>query len=154
MSDTSGGDFNETAVPAGGAAGSPRPEGDRVEGASGQGVSVDAGNSARSEAGAKKPSGQKKKKKVVQLGDFRLVKKLGQGGMGEVYLAKQISLDRLVALKVLSKELAKKKGFVDRFVREADISGDCQGSTKRSRFDQPDQAWGHSMQPMSSPLSS
>jgi eukaryotic-like serine/threonine-protein kinase len=60
-----------------------------------------------------------KKKKTVQLGDFKLKKKLGQGGMGEVYLANQVSLDRLVALKILSKEMAKKAGFVERFVREA-----------------------------------
>ena len=62
---------------------------------------------------------QAKKKKTVQLGDFKLLKKLGQGGMGEVYLAKQVSLDRQVALKILSKEMAKKPGFVERFVREA-----------------------------------
>lgn len=62
---------------------------------------------------------QKKKKKTVQLGDFKLTKKLGQGGMGEVYLATQVSLDRKVALKILSKEMAKKPGFVERFVREA-----------------------------------
>lgn len=66
---------------------------------------------------AAKPA--KKKKKTVQLGDFKLLKKLGQGGMGEVYLANQVSLDRQVALKILSKEMAKKPGFVERFVREA-----------------------------------
>lgn len=70
---------------------------------------------------AKKPAKQSKSasKKVTQLGDFKLMKKLGQGGMGEVYLANQVSLDRKVALKVLSKELAKRKDFVDRFIREA-----------------------------------
>jgi len=60
-----------------------------------------------------------KKKKATQLGDFRLIRKLGQGGMGEVYLANQVSLDRPVALKTLSRELAKKEDFVRRFLREA-----------------------------------
>lgn len=53
------------------------------------------------------------------LGDFRLEKKLGQGGMGTVYLAHQISLDRKCALKVLSKDLGSKPNFVERFKREA-----------------------------------
>lgn len=53
------------------------------------------------------------------IGDFRIQRKLGQGGMGAVYLAHQISLDRPCALKVMAKELANKPGFVERFVREA-----------------------------------
>ena len=53
------------------------------------------------------------------LGDFELQRKLGQGGMAEVFLARQVSLDRPVALKLLSKEMAKKPGFVERFIREA-----------------------------------
>ncbi|GAB5444922.1 MAG: hypothetical protein Fues2KO_52710 [Fuerstiella sp.] len=60
-----------------------------------------------------------KKKSVTKVGDFELKKKLGRGGMGEVFLARQTSLDRLVALKTLSKELAKKEDFVSRFLREA-----------------------------------
>ncbi|MBI1313509.1 protein kinase [bacterium] len=110
MSSTSGGDFGETAVPERGSVRRGRAEGDSGDGTSAEGSAVRSGTSAGAE---------QKKKKVVRLGDFQLVKKLGQGGMGEVYLARQISLDRLVALKVLSKELAKKPGFVERFVREA-----------------------------------
>lgn len=60
-----------------------------------------------------------KKKSVTKVGDFELKKKLGRGGMGEVFLARQTSLDRLVALKTLSKELARKEDFVSRFLREA-----------------------------------
>ena len=37
----------------------------------------------------------------VTIGDFQVEKLLGRGGMGEVYLATQLSLDRSVALKVL-----------------------------------------------------
>ncbi len=64
------------------------------------------------------PSGQQK---ATVLGDYRLLKKLGQGGMGAVYRAHQISLDREVAVKVLSKELASKPAFVQRFLREARV---------------------------------
>ena len=61
----------------------------------------------------------KKSQKTRQLGDFKLIKKLGQGGMGEVFLATQMSLDRHVAIKTLSKEMAKREGTVKRFIREA-----------------------------------
>jgi serine/threonine-protein kinase len=57
--------------------------------------------------------------RTQRVGDFEVKKKLGQGGMGVVYLAQQVSLDRPVALKVLSKEMAAKPAFVERFVREA-----------------------------------
>jgi serine/threonine-protein kinase len=55
----------------------------------------------------------------AELGDFRLIRQLGKGGMGEVFLAHQISLDRPAALKVLAKHLAEKPDFVKRFQREA-----------------------------------
>lgn len=58
-------------------------------------------------------------KKATVLGDFTLRKKLGQGGMGTVYLGHQQSLDRDCAVKILSKEFAAKPGFVERFIREA-----------------------------------
>ena len=53
------------------------------------------------------------------LGGYQVSRPLGQGGMGAVYLARQVSLDRNVALKVLSPKLAADAGFVARFVREA-----------------------------------
>ena len=53
------------------------------------------------------------------LGGYQVSKPLGQGGMGAVFLARQVSLDRDVALKVLSPRLAADAGFVARFTREA-----------------------------------
>lgn len=54
-----------------------------------------------------------------RLGDFELERKVGQGGMGEVWLARQVSLDRPVAVKVLPKSLANQDNFIERFQREA-----------------------------------
>jgi len=78
-------------------------------------------DSTTADAGANRqqPAESKKSQKPRQLGDFKLIKKLGQGGMGEVFLATQLSLDRHVAIKTLSKEMAKREGTVKRFIREA-----------------------------------
>ena len=56
------------------------------------------------------------------IGDFRLIAKLGAGGMGAVYKAHQISMDRTVALKILAAELSANPEFVERFRREARMS--------------------------------
>lgn len=53
------------------------------------------------------------------IGDFRVERLLGHGGMGEVYLARQISLDRPVALKVLRPELLSNPTYLARFEKEA-----------------------------------
>ena len=53
------------------------------------------------------------------MGEYILERRIGKGGMGQVFLAKQESLDRLVAVKVLPKELAKDDTFRARFEREA-----------------------------------
>ncbi len=53
------------------------------------------------------------------LGDFRLLREIGRGGMGVVYEAEQISLRRRVALKVLPAHLTLQAEAVSRFRREA-----------------------------------
>src|SRR5262249_52502998 len=55
------------------------------------------------------------------LSDFRVLRKLGAGSMGAVYLARQRSQDRLVALKVLWRHLASRPHSVQRFGREAEV---------------------------------
>ena len=54
-----------------------------------------------------------------RLGDFRLLARLGEGGMGTVYRAEQVSLGRIVALKVVRADLRNSASAAARFEREA-----------------------------------
>ncbi len=56
----------------------------------------------------------------LTFGDFQIIRKLGQGGMGQVYLATQLSLKRQVAIKVLRQDLAENQIALQRFQREAE----------------------------------
>ncbi len=54
-----------------------------------------------------------------RLGDYQILRKLGRGGMADVYSARHLSLGRDVAIKILRSDYARDKDYVTRFRREA-----------------------------------
>lgn len=57
-----------------------------------------------------------------QFGNFLLERQIGAGGMGAVYLGRDVSLNRIVAVKVLKPELVSDQKFLATFLREAEIT--------------------------------
>lgn len=57
------------------------------------------------------------------VGGYRIIERVGRGGMGTVYKANQVSLNRNVALKILSPKVAGDPAFVAKFKREAQAAG-------------------------------
>jgi serine/threonine protein kinase len=72
---------------------------------------------------------------VIFNGRYELHRRLGRGGMAEVYLARDQMLDRPVAVKVLFPALATDAGFVERFRREAQSAANLQHANIVSVFD-------------------
>jgi serine/threonine protein kinase len=58
-------------------------------------------------------------KRRVRLGEYEVIERIGAGGMGQIFKATQTSLDRVVALKLLPKSMAKDRALVERLYREA-----------------------------------
>ncbi len=58
-------------------------------------------------------------KSKERIGDYEIIRKIGQGGMGVVYQARQQSLNRRVALKILPPNVSSDEVFIERFRREA-----------------------------------
>jgi serine/threonine-protein kinase len=68
----------------------------------------------------KQESGEASKRFAIP--GYQMIDKLGKGSMGVVFKAKQISVDRVVAIKILLDPLAQNKEFIKRFEREAMIA--------------------------------
>ncbi|MHC4607566.1 MAG: serine/threonine-protein kinase, partial [Planctomycetota bacterium] len=55
----------------------------------------------------------------ISIPGYELLTRIGQGGMGAIYKARQLSMDRIVAIKVLYPKFSSDHNFVQRFLREA-----------------------------------
>lgn len=85
-------------------------------------LNVGAITPAQKETLEKRLKGEEKKGGTQQLGPYRLRKKLGEGGMGAVYLADDSRDGKKVALKVLPRRHAADPEFLKRFRREAEAA--------------------------------
>src|SRR2546421_11421999 len=69
------------------------------------------------------------------VGRYEILDELGRGGMSSVYLARQVDLDRLVALKELGALRSSDPSFARRFLREAQLAGSLSGPNIVTRYD-------------------
>ena len=72
---------------------------------------------------------------TVVDGRYRIINRLGSGGMAEVWCAEDTQLDRKVALKILQPRFARDREFVERFRREASAAAGLQHPNVVSVFD-------------------
>lgn len=71
----------------------------------------------------------------TRIGNFEITRFIGAGGMGEVYAARQLTLEREVALKILPTEFAAKPGVSDRFLKEVRLAASLEHPHIVAAFD-------------------
>ncbi len=71
----------------------------------------------------------------MELAGFRLEKRLGVGGMGEVFLATQLTMDRAVAIKILPPGMTNDTALVERFIHEVKMSAKLEHPNIVTAFD-------------------
>lgn len=71
----------------------------------------------------------------MMLGGYRIERKLGVGGMGEVFEATQLAMDRLVALKILPPAFTADERQVDRFIHEVRMAAKLEHPNIVTAFD-------------------
>ncbi|MHC4917646.1 MAG: serine/threonine-protein kinase [Planctomycetota bacterium] len=86
-------------------------------------VALPSGQTGDAGADGRAPAPRADSGRLVIKG-YELIRKLGEGGMGGVFLARQESSGRRVALKVLRRELARDEGYVTRLAREAKLASE------------------------------
>ena len=74
-------------------------------------------------------------KNSQQIPGYKILRKLGAGAMATVFLARQLSLDRLVAIKVLPKRFSANDSFIERFYREGRAAAKLNDSNVVQAYD-------------------
>ena len=70
--------------------------------------------------------GMRRRLEEATAGDYEVIRELGRGGMATVFLARDLALDRQVAIKVMSPQLLAVEGMAERFLQEARVSAALQ----------------------------
>lgn len=86
-------------------------------------ILIDLGYMTSSQAERLKKTVRESKAAVHQIPGYQILGKLGAGAMAVVYKARQISLDRIVAIKILPKRFTENPEYVERFYKEGRAAG-------------------------------
>ncbi|MGH7139572.1 MAG: protein kinase domain-containing protein, partial [Pirellulales bacterium] len=81
-------------------------------------TTIDRAKSPKRAIGQKPQSATRRQRELADHPDYEIVKELGHGGMGVVYLARNRLMDRLEVLKVLKQSLLERPGALERFQQE------------------------------------